>query len=108
PSNYLKGLIIRNIKAWPENKLVKVPNGIHPSKFSPGKKKKIILSTGRLLPRKGFQYLIKAVSDIESDYEVHICGDGPMMSELRELATQVHMMVNLQNQQTHLNPHYGQ
>jgi len=56
--------------------------------LSPAQKKPIILSTGRLLPRKGFQYLIEAVSTVRLPYEVHICGDGPMMKELMEKAGQ--------------------
>lgn len=85
-SDYLKGLIIKNIKPYNNLKLIKIPNGIYPDKFVPRKKKKIILSTGRLLPRKGFQYLIKSVSDKNYGYEVHIAGDGPMMPELKKLA----------------------
>jgi glycosyltransferase involved in cell wall biosynthesis len=52
----------------------------------PGLKKPILLSTGRLLPRKGFQYLVKAVHDEAFPFEVHICGDGPLMKELQSLA----------------------
>lgn len=86
PSNYLKELIRKNIANYSDDKLIKIPNGIDPSIYVPKKKKRIILSTGRLLPRKGFQYLIKAVSNEDIGYEVHICGDGPMMDELKKLA----------------------
>lgn len=85
-SNYLKNLIRQNIKLYGTEKLVVIPNGIDSSKFLPTEKKKIILSTGRLLPRKGFQHLISAVSAFDLGYEVHICGDGPMMNELKALA----------------------
>lgn len=85
-SDYLKELIQENIKNYASDKLIKIPNGIDPLKFTPLKKDKIILSTGRLLPRKGFQYLIQAVSGEDAGYEVHLCGDGPMMAELKELA----------------------
>ena len=51
----------------------------------PDKVEKIILSTGRLLPRKGFQHLIQAVSNEDIGYDVHICGDGPMMNELKKI-----------------------
>ncbi|HPN69522.1 MAG TPA: glycosyltransferase family 4 protein [Saprospiraceae bacterium] len=50
------------------------------------KKQNIILSTGRLLERKGFKDLILAVSEKDIGYEVHICGDGPEMSVLQNLA----------------------
>jgi len=83
PSKYLSKLIKENIGNY---EIEVIPNGVYPNKFQPKTKKKIILSTGRLLPRKGFQYLIQAVSDKDIDYEVHIAGDGPMMQELKELA----------------------
>jgi len=82
PSKYLAGLIEKNIGEYAVHI---IPNGIYPDKFQPRGKKGMILSTGRLLPRKGFQYLIKAVSDKNYGYEVHIAGDGPMMLELKEL-----------------------
>lgn len=83
PSSYLANLIKKNI----ENIDIKIiPYGFYADNFTPKPKKKIILSTGRLLPRKGFQYLIKAVSKNDVGYEVHIAGDGPMMAELKEMA----------------------
>ena len=87
PSRYLQDLIARSI-GYDSEKLVHIPSGIDPDFFSPAQKKPIILSTGRLLPRKGFQYLIEAVSIVPLPYEVHICGDGPMMKELMEKAGQ--------------------
>jgi len=83
PSKYLAGLIKKELGNY---NIKVIPNGIDINKFKPKKKKKIILSTGRLLPRKGFQYLIRAVSDEDFGYTVHIVGDGPMISELKKLA----------------------
>jgi glycosyltransferase involved in cell wall biosynthesis len=88
PSLYLKNLMLQNIDKSFEDKIAVIPNGIDTNKFSPQEKKKWIFSSGRLLPRKGFQYLIKAVSDEDIGWEVHIAGDGPMMSKLKELAVQ--------------------
>jgi len=85
PSQYLTSLM-RQLKGLPTHKLIHIPNGIDPSYFKPGIKKPIILSTGRLLERKGFQHLIEAVSDEALPVEVHICGDGPMMNQLKEKA----------------------
>lgn len=85
-SSYLKELIIKNIKNYGEEKLIVIPNGIDIKKFKPLKKEKIILSTGRLLPRKGFQHLIEAFSKEDLGYEIHIVGDGPMMKKLLEMA----------------------
>jgi len=86
PSNYLKDLILKNIKNVSDDKVTVIPNGIDVNKFTPQEKTKTIFSSGRLLPRKGFQYLIQAVSDEDLGWEVHIAGDGPMMSELKALA----------------------
>lgn len=83
PSNYLASLIKKEIGSY---NVQIIPNGINSKKFMPKAKKKIIFSTGRLLERKGFHYLIKAVSDRDIGYEVHIAGDGPMMPKLKELA----------------------
>ncbi len=86
PSNYLKQLILQNVSKDFDEKIVVIPNGIDTNKFQPQEKKKWIFSSGRLLPRKGFQYLIQAVSNEDIGYEVHIAGDGPMMKELKGLA----------------------
>ncbi len=85
PSEYL-GLLIRKAAPGRDEKLRRIPNGINTEIFVPGEKKKIIVSSGRLLERKGFQYLIQAVSEKDLGYTVHILGDGPMMSKLKELA----------------------
>lgn len=85
PSHFLRELILKSVTGI-ENKLLLIPNGIDSNTFLPRKKQNIIVSTGRLLPRKGFQYLIEAVSGEDIGYEVHICGDGPMMPRLREMA----------------------
>lgn len=86
PSNYLRELISNNISLALADKTVVIPNGIDTSKFVPQPKTKTIFSSGRLLPRKGFQYLIQAVSDEDLGWEVHIAGDGPMRAELEEMA----------------------
>lgn len=86
PSRYLRALFGERVDASLAVRVEHIPNGIDPAKFVPLPKERIILATGRLLPRKGFQYLIRAVSDADIGYEVHIAGDGPMMAELRQLA----------------------
>jgi glycosyltransferase involved in cell wall biosynthesis len=86
PSNYLRELILKNISPTLTEKTIVIPNGIDTEKFKPQPKKNYIFSSGRLLRRKGFQYLIQAVSDEDLGWEVHIAGDGPMMGELKSLA----------------------
>lgn len=84
PSAYLKRLAEEQIGKY--GHMLVVPNGIDASDVVPGTKKPYVLSTGRLLPRKGFQHLIAAVSEADLGYEVHICGDGPMRVELERMA----------------------
>ncbi|MDZ4746941.1 MAG: glycosyltransferase family 4 protein [Saprospiraceae bacterium] len=87
PSQYLRSLIIK-VSPADHAKVFQIPSGIDTDYYMPGPKKPIVLSTGRLLPRKGFQYLIEAVADEVFPFEVHICGDGPMMNDLKEKAKQ--------------------
>lgn len=63
-----------------------IREGFDSFKYQPQDKKKLIFSSGRLLERKGFQFLIQAVSEENIGYEVHICGDGPMRGELEKIA----------------------
>ncbi len=88
PSNYLKRLITRNVSSDLDEKIFVIPNGFDSEKFTPSEKKNIILGTGRLLPRKGFQHLFNACMDRDIGYEIHICGNGPMMGELQRLSRQ--------------------
>jgi glycosyltransferase involved in cell wall biosynthesis len=85
-SSYLTGLIRQRLNLHQSEKILQIPNGINPAKFVPDKKEEIVISSGRLLPRKGFQNLIKAVSDTDIGFDVHICGDGPMRTQLERLA----------------------
>ena len=86
PSLYLQRLILQNIG---EYAIDHVPNGIDLDNFQMNRdvsKENIILATGRLLKRKGFQTLIRAVRNIELGFEVHIAGEGPYRPELEALA----------------------
>lgn len=85
PSTYLIALM-QGLEGVPSEKIVHIPNGIDTAYFKPGIKKPIILATGRLLERKGFQHLIEAVADEPLPLEIHICGDGPMKKSLQDQA----------------------
>ncbi|MEZ4886688.1 MAG: glycosyltransferase family 4 protein [Chitinophagales bacterium] len=85
PSIYLKKLLLQRVGDF-EDKIVFIPNGIDPNVYLPMSKKPIIFSSGRLLARKGFQYLIQSVGKEDMGFEVHIAGDGPMMPTLVQLA----------------------
>ncbi len=73
-------------KSWKKNVEV-IPNGINTDEFKPikNKSKKITLITvARLIPRKGLNYLIKALQNINAD--LIIVGEGPEKDNLKQLA----------------------
>ena len=72
-----------------------IPDGLDLSRFEPTPrdpcpKKVRILTIGRLIPRKGFQFLIRALPQIVEKaahgFEIEIVGDGPYQKELLKLA----------------------
>jgi len=83
PSVFLSDLIHETCGPFP---IEHIPNGIDASRLRPGPKKRRILMTGRLLPRKGFQHVLEALRGLDSHCEIHIAGDGPMRAELEEIA----------------------
>lgn len=83
PSHSLKEIILA------QNQKLQVdiiPNGIYADRFTPGRKQKSILMCSRLLPRKGFQYVIKALQPLDFDWQINIIGQGPYLEELKKLA----------------------
>jgi len=83
PSESLKSLILEK---YPRAKVNVIPNGIYTELFGKGPKEKSILMCSRILPRKGFQYAIQAVKDMELDWQVNVVGEGPYLPELKRLA----------------------
>ncbi len=91
-SKDLKDSLIGNY-SLNENKIEVVPMGVNLAKFSPANRienyfnqedKKVILFVGRLVEKKGTEYLIKAMKDIPA--KLIIVGDGPQRDYLVELA----------------------
>ncbi|MBU0755207.1 MAG: glycosyltransferase family 4 protein, partial [Planctomycetes bacterium] len=85
PSQSLKNLILSH---RPETPVTVIPNAIDTTFFKPepGPKGKIILMVSRLLPRKGFQYVLEALAGMETDFKAVIVGDGPYADTLKNLA----------------------
>ena len=72
-----------------------IPDGLDLARFEPAQREAHpetvrILTIGRLIPRKGFQFLIRALPHIlaktETNFEIEIVGDGPYRDELLQLA----------------------
>lgn len=80
-----------------QDKCTAVPIGIDPMQPDPEKvaalrarfpDKKLILSVGRLVPYKGFSFLIDAMALLPDDYRLVIGGTGPLRQELETLITE--------------------
>ena len=81
-----------------------IPDGLDLSRFEPTPRdpcpKRIrILTIGRLIPRKGFQFLIRALPQIVEkaahDFEIEIVGDGPYRKELLKLAADLDVAAHI-------------
>jgi glycosyltransferase involved in cell wall biosynthesis len=84
-----------------EEKVLAIPNGIPRERAVPKRSKEeirkelkltqeiVILSTGRLAPQKGLEYLIKSIpilfSKIKKSFKVLLVGEGPLKSYLENL-----------------------
>lgn len=82
-SEKLKQLALNSL---PGQTIEIIPNGIDVNKFKPNKNKEIncpirLISTGRLIERKGYKYLIEAISGIK-EVELVLVGDGNIKKEL--------------------------
>lgn len=91
PSISLKKLIESR---YPSVDVQVIPNGINSSFYESAKKQKKILMCSRLLPRKGFQYVIEALKDTDIGWQLDIIGDGPFRSELEKLAAGSKTVIN--------------
>lgn len=83
PSNYLKNLILKNEC---ETDIHVVPNGYTPidEGVNYQAKRNTILVATRMFKRKGVQYFLEALRNIQTDWEILIAGDGPYLEELKK------------------------
>ena len=81
------------LKAF-QDKVTYIPIGIEPVPEAPEKAaeirsrypgKKIIYSLGRLVPYKGYEYLIRAARYLNDGYHIVIGGGGPLRKDLQKL-----------------------
>ena len=76
-----------------------IPDGVDLDKFCPSNQERKnnikILAIGRLIQRKGFDCLIKSIAEVakntDKDFHVEIVGDGPLRSELSNLAIKLNV-----------------
>ena len=85
-----KGLKDLALLSSPEQDISVIYNGVDVDKFVPDKnknrnKKITLISTGRLIPRKGYKYLLEALKDF-SGFRLILLGGGVQREELEECA----------------------
>jgi glycosyltransferase involved in cell wall biosynthesis len=90
PSNWLRQVVLANVGRYD---IHVIPYAIDSAKFQPRPKRKFVLMAGRLVRDKNFHCVLRALEGVESDFEVHVAGDGPMRPALEELARKVPMKV---------------
>jgi len=84
-SKYVKQCVLKH--GYPESKIQVIAHGVDLAQFKPTEKSHEwghILFVGRLVPVKGLQYLIEALSSVKQrfpDIFLTIIGDGPMRDE---------------------------
>jgi glycosyltransferase involved in cell wall biosynthesis len=85
------------------NKIVVVPNGVDTDRFFPKEREQSderrVLSVGRLVHRKGFSQLIRAIRRVcshEKGVHLRIVGTGPELSSLRILTASLGLTNNIE------------
>ena len=94
PSIFLKKLI-QNAADTP---VEVIPNGINIKAISDEKRENRILVVTRMFERKGVQYLIQALQDMPTEWDVLIVGDGPYLPALKSLADRLSVSVTFLGQ----------
>lgn len=90
PSEFLKKLIRDNC----EVNIEVIPNGFEAEPFKEKQKEKKILILTRIFRRKGIQYFLEAIKDMDIDWEINIAGDGPYLNVLKEQAKSIKHPIN--------------
>lgn len=90
------------IKTTPKLPIDIIYNGINTDEFKPGEKKQdsniSILTVSRLIPRKGIDYLIRALPDVILRFpgvRLIIAGEGNMDDDLKALAAELGLENNI-------------
>ncbi len=103
PSKNLEALVK---KINPKLKTAVIPNGIELDKFSSNvMKKKQILIVSRMFKRKGVQYFLEAVKELDHDYNINIVGDGPYLQTLKDISRGNNLKINFLGYLDNLSDH---
>ncbi len=98
-----EGLKQLALKTYPQQNIDVIWNGVDTERFTPLPKEKprdkiSLVSTGRLIQRKGYHYLIQALEGMD-EFELVLIGDGNMTEELKSLARKLQVDVSFVGKQ---------
>ena len=98
------GLKELTLRTSPKQEIIVIYNGVDIKEFKPVKKKVSqrikIISTGRLIERKGFQYLIRALEGL-NDFKLELIGGGNLKDELEKLSKELGVPVKFSGKIQH-------
>ncbi len=85
-----QGLRSLALQTLPNQKIDVIYNGVDVDEFKPAERSESskilkLISTGRLIERKGYKYLIEAIADLK-EIQLTLVGDGNIKEELKTLA----------------------
>lgn len=92
-SKFIKNKLLE--QGFPSDKVIALYSGINVNDFSPDSgcpREPIVLFVGRLTEKKGCEYLIKAMEQVQAihpEVELVIIGDGPLRENLEAQAAQL-------------------
>ncbi len=91
PSTYLRDLLHKTSSDVPVDI---IPHGFTPQPLAGKPRQKRILAASRMFPRKGFQFLLEALAEIDiSGWEIVIAGDGENLPQLKAQAARLGLPV---------------
>ncbi len=92
-SKFIKGKLLE--QGFPPDKLIQHYIGVNPETFLPDprvSREPMVLFVGRLVEKKGCEYLIQAMSRVQAvrpEVELVVIGDGPLRSKLEDRAKEL-------------------
>ena len=93
------------LKVGPKREIEVIMNGIDTQEFSPPSKRAdkrnlVLISTGRLIERKGYEYLIAATRNLNG-IEIQLIGDGNLSAKLKDLSKESGVQTNFLGKVSH-------
>ena len=84
PSRFLEQLVVNS---YPKASTILIPNGFTLDRFVAHRPKRdCILVVSRMFERKGIQYFLYALKDLDLQVDIHIVGNGPYLDILKKIA----------------------